>query len=76
MANLADSLQCKQFVEKLTKCESNYRNLTDWESKFISSLRESFDMREQMMDLGMTPWNPSSSQLNTLSEIAGSLGHG
>jgi hypothetical protein len=75
MPNLADSLQCKQFVAKLEKCEAISDNLlSQWESTFIQDMREKFETRETMIDLGMNPWNPTANQINTLSEIAGKYG--
>jgi hypothetical protein len=72
MPNLCDGLQCHQFVEKLEKCESIADNLlTQFESDFIASMRDNFESREAMIDLGMTGWSPSANQINTLSEIAG-----
>lgn len=67
--NLADSHMCAQFVKKLETCESS-RLLTNWEMQFITGLRNSFDERETQLDLGVQPWNPTSNQWNTLSEIA------
>lgn len=73
MANLADSLQRAQFVKKLEACEKYRNHLTDSEYKFIEDMREKFDGREDDTDMGLSPWNPTSSQLNWLSAIAGRL---
>lgn len=69
MPNLADSLQCRQFVEKLEACEKTQAHLTNWEVEFIRDMRESFNSREDAIDLGCNPWNPSANQYNTLCEI-------
>lgn len=68
MPNLADSLQRQKFVEKLEACEKS-NLLSDWEWSFISNMRENFDSREDALDLGCTPWNPSANQINTLDEV-------
>lgn len=69
MPNLADSLQCNTFVTKLVACERRVNEMSDWERQFISDMREKFDMREDQLDMGVNPWNPSSTQWNTLGEI-------
>lgn len=75
MPNLADSHMREQFVRKLEACEAPLalRHASDWERRFISDLREHFEGREDAIDLGCVPWNPTSNQWNTLSEIAGKL---
>lgn len=70
MPNIADSLLCKQFVERLSLCEKRKDSFSSWERDFISNLRNMFDGREDAMDMGVTPWNPSVNQWNTLSEMA------
>lgn len=70
MPNLADSGIRDHFLIKLTRVEkANYGELSEWEETFIQSLRESFDLREQEADLGLTQWNPSVKQWNQLGEI-------
>lgn len=71
--NLADSRNCGIFVTRLERCERAGKmngRLTDWERNFIADLRDNFDSREDAEDMGMTPWNPSTNQWNTLFEIA------
>ena len=73
MPNLADNFIRNNFVQKLTLCEEaiqrrSYR-LDEWEQQFIGDLRERFDSREDAEDMGLAPWNPTVSQMNTLTEI-------
>lgn len=69
MPNISDSLMRKKFVEYLERCESS--NMPDeWEARFVRDMRDKFEDRERMSDLGMTPWNPSVNQWNTLKLIA------
>lgn len=69
MPNLADSLMRRKFVEKLEQCERKTLK-NDWEERFVNDMRERFEAREDMIDLGVSPWNPSANQWNTLSLIA------
>ena len=69
MPNLADSHMCDQFVRKLTTCERRLVEMSDWEQSFIKDIRAKFAAREDQLDLGVTPWNPSHRQWNTLGEI-------
>ena len=70
MPNLSDNFMLTQFVNKLSQAEAISDNLlTSWEVEFISHLRDSFDMRESQADLGISQWNPSANQWNTLDEI-------
>lgn len=72
--NLADERNRSKFVAMLEKCEPHVdRVLDNWESKFVSDMRERFDARDDMLDMGMTPWNPTVSQWNTLHGIASKL---
>jgi hypothetical protein len=70
LPNLADSNMRSQFVKKLEACEKFRNHLDDWEQKFADDMREKFDGRDDDVDLGVSPWNPSANQWNTLSEIA------
>jgi hypothetical protein len=65
-------LHLEWFVTKLETCEAPLatRWMTDWEQQFVKDLREKFDARADMEDMGLTPWNPTSNQWNTLSAIA------
>jgi hypothetical protein len=78
MPNLADTKLRENFVRKLEAAEKLQGKglVTEWEAKFIESLREKFELRDAMLDLGVDPWNPSASQWNTLGEIAAQLGDG
>jgi hypothetical protein len=69
MPNLADSLQCSQFLTKLVACERRINEMSPWEQEFVSDMRAKFNMREDQMDMGVNPWNPSANQSNTLGEI-------
>lgn len=73
MPNISDPLQHKNFVRRLKDCEYATEHapymLTSWEFTFIRDMREKFDERETMADLGITPWSPTTSQWNTLDEI-------
>lgn len=70
MPNICDSVQCARFVRMLEHCEglSPYA-MTDWEKQFVSDLREKFDHRDQDEDMGVSPWQPSVNQWNTLHEL-------
>jgi hypothetical protein len=65
-------LQLSQFTAKLQRAESPMasRWLTEWELKFVEDIRSKFNTREDAEDLGCPVWNPTSSQWNTLSDIA------
>jgi hypothetical protein len=78
MPNLADTKLRENFVCKLEAAEKlKAKGLTtQWEAEFVDSMREKFELRDAMLDLGVDPWNPSASQWNTLSEIAAQLGDG
>lgn len=69
MPNISDSLQCRNFLKMLTKCEDESRQLNQGEDRFVAQMRESFEAREDQIDLGITPWNPTVSQWNWLSDI-------
>jgi hypothetical protein len=72
--NLADSTVCAKFVVMLERAERMSKQnarLTDWELTFVNDMRDRFDAREDQSDMGMQPWNPTTSQWNTLHEIQG-----
>jgi hypothetical protein len=72
--NLADSSTSTKFVSMLEKAESNAGTLlNNWESEFVSEMRGSFNSREDAIDLGIQPWNPTVKQWNTLHDIASKL---
>lgn len=66
MPNISDSLMLTKFLASLRHCESELKRMSDWEQKFVKDLREKFEERETMIDMGVTPWNPSANQWNTL----------
>lgn len=70
MPNISDSLMARNFVAALETAESYGMALSEWESNFVKSLRQSFEGREDQIDLGLNPWNPTANQWNTLKEIA------
>lgn len=78
MPNLADAKMREMFVKRLEAAEKLKKTgfVTDWEEGFIEDMREKFELRDSQLDLAVDPWNPSSSQWNTLGEIAAQLGDG
>ena len=69
MPNLSDSLMRRKFVEYLEKCERS--NIPDeWEARFVRDMRDKFEDRDRMTDLGISAWNPNANQWNTLKLIA------
>lgn len=70
MPNISDSLQHRNFAAALAKCERKTHLLNNWEQQFVEGLAEKFATREFATDLGMTPWNPTTNQWNTLMDIA------
>lgn len=73
--NLSDSFTMRMFVGKLEQAEAYCKTnrSSQWEDQFVSDIREKFESRDVMMDMGVTPWSPTASQMNTLSDIAGRL---
>ena len=72
--DLADSGNCGKFVRMLEKAEKFSGNLmNNWESEFVSQMRTSFETREDALDMGLTPWNPTVNQWNTLHGIVSKL---
>lgn len=62
------------FCGRLAYAERHASELDQWEQRFVSDMRERFEIREDQLDLGLQPWNPSVNQYNTLFEIAERLG--
>jgi hypothetical protein len=74
MKNLADSSTSTKFVSMLEKAEAAAGTLlNNWESEFVSEMRTQFETREQAIDLGVQPWNPTVKQWNTLHTIVSAL---
>lgn len=71
--NLADSTNCAKFSAMLTTATTHLRFLSDWEEKFVTDMEDKFSERETQVDLGMTPWNPTVNQWNTLHGIVSKL---
>lgn len=70
--NLSDSFTMRMFNSRMEKAEAYCKSnrSSQWEDEFIRDMREKFESREVMMDLGVTPWSPTASQWNTLGEIS------
>lgn len=73
--SLSDAGHMRRFVARLEKAEAYCKTnrSSQWEDQFVADMREKFESREIMMDMGVTPWSPTASQWNTLSDIAGRL---
>lgn len=72
MPNISDSLMHRKFTDNLdaaTKYQAT-QYVSQWEDKFVDDIREKYESRDVMMDMGLTPWNPTARQWNTLAEIA------
>ena len=74
MPDLNDPFMNSKFESKLEQCEASDHRLSDWERNFIESLRERYDSREAMEELGHDGWSPTVKQWNQLSSIAERVG--
>lgn len=54
------------FVERLDTCERYAYLLNDYDAEFIRKLRISFNTREDAIDMGCSPWEPTTQQSNHL----------
>lgn len=70
--SLSDAGHMRRFVARLEKAEAYCKTnrSSQWEDQFVADMREKFESREVMADLGVTPWSPTASQWNTLGEIS------
>ena len=70
--SLSDAGYMRRFVKRLEAAEAYCKTnrSSQWEDQFVADMREKFESREVMQDLGVTPWSPTASQWNTLGEIS------
>lgn len=74
---LADSGNLIRFTKLLEKAERtvSFGAANESESKFVAEMRDRFETREQALDLGCQPWNPTMKQYNWLHTIANTGNH-
>lgn len=62
----------EQFRDWVALATRNDEYLTDWEIRFVESMRRKLQLNDDADELGLPPdkrWNPTSNQWNTLKII-------
>lgn len=65
-----DRFAQRLFITRLAAAEDRIRTLNQTEREFVQSMREAYNERETMSQLGVRPWEPTAKQLNWLLAIA------
>lgn len=75
MVNLAVPGKANTFVNCYTMLldwnAATNNGLREFELDFVESMKEKFESREAALDLGVTPWNPTTKQYLYLTTLKG-----